>query len=140
VAERLASRSEAKLTAAGLDAAIEIQRWPGGPGCALSLTLADAYVPTTFVGVGVRGKPSETVADEVVAELLAFVRSSAPVDRHSADQLILPLAFAAGPSQFRVSEVTQHLLTNLAVVGEFVDRKFSCRGALGSPGIVEIGD
>jgi RNA 3'-terminal phosphate cyclase (ATP) len=140
VAERLASRSAAKLTAAGLEAAIEIQRWPGASGCALSLTLADAYVSTTFVGVGVRGKPAESVADEAVAELLAFVRSGAPVDHHSADQLVLPLAFAAGLSQFRVSKVTQHLLTNLAVVGEFVDRKLSCRGALGAPGMVEIGE
>lgn len=41
------------------------------------------------------GKLAETVADETVAELLAFnAVENAAVDPHSADQILLPLAFA----------------------------------------------
>ena len=70
-------------------------------------------IPATFVGLGERGKPSEAVADEAVDQLGLRGRRRAAVDPHSADQILLPLAFAPGRSEFTVSEVTEHLRTNV---------------------------
>ena len=85
------------------------------------------------------GKPAETVADEAVDQALAYLGAApAAVDPHSADQLVLPLAFAEGPSTFTVSEVTSHLLTNVAVIGQFLEREIVVEGELGSPGVVRI--
>ena len=94
-------------------------RWPSpGQGAALYLTAEhEETIPATFVGLGERGKPAEAVADEAVAELLAFEAvERAAVDPHSADQILLPLAFAPGRSEFTVSEVTEHLRTNAETI------------------------
>jgi RNA 3'-terminal phosphate cyclase (ATP) len=81
-------------------------------------------VPATFVGLGERGKPAEAVADEAVDQLLGFESvAEAAVDLHSADQILLPLAFARGRSEFSVSHVTEHLRTNVETIGAFLDRK-----------------
>jgi RNA 3'-terminal phosphate cyclase (ATP) len=125
IAERLRKRAIARLATAGLACEIEIKRWPGpGQGAAISLIAEhDGAVPATFVGLGERGKPAEAVADEAVDQLLAFESAAgAAVDLHSADQILLPLAFASGPSEFTVSEVTEHLRTNVETIRAFLDR------------------
>ena len=60
------------------------------------------------------------------------------VDAHSADQLILPLALAEGPSTYGVAEVTHHLLTNSTVIRQFIERDILCEGEEGGPGLVRI--
>ena len=121
-------RAIERLEEHGLTAEIELVRWPSpGQGAALHLTAEyEGTVPATFVGLGERGKPAEAVADEAVAELLAFEAvEHAAVDPHSADQILLPLAFAEGRSEFTVSEVTEHLRTNVETIRCFLDRKIS---------------
>ena len=72
-------------------------------------------------------------------EAIAFLRAApAPVDPHSADQIVLPLALAEGPSEYRVSAVTRHLTTNVAVIRRFLDRDIVCEGEEGQPGRVRI--
>jgi RNA 3'-terminal phosphate cyclase (ATP) len=87
-----------------------------------------------FSALGARGKPSEKVADEVVAEFLNFKNSQAALDRHLADQIVLYLARAAGTSAFTTEEITSHLLTNLWVIEQFLGPVFQVRGSLGEPG------
>ena len=60
------------------------------------------------------------------------------VDVHSADQLLLPLALAEGMSEFRVSEISSHLLTNAAVVRQFLACVIEIDGSEGEPGSVRI--
>ena len=91
-----------------------------------------------FFAVGERGKPAEAVADEAADEALAYRDAGCPVDPHMVDQLVLPLAFAAGPSEFRTSKITQHLLTNVDVIRRFVDRPIVIDGDLGKPGTVRV--
>ena len=80
-------------------------------------------VTSFFAGLGARGKPAEKVAEEAVDQALAYWNAdNAPVDAHSADQIVLPLALAETPSEFRVAEITPHLLTNIEVIGRFLDR------------------
>ena len=51
---------------------------------------------------------------------------------------LLPLAFAAEASAFRVANVSSHLLTNIAIVQRFVDRVIDCDGNEGEPGMIRI--
>jgi RNA 3'-terminal phosphate cyclase (ATP) len=127
IARRLRDRAIQRLEEYGLSADIEIQtvRWPSpGQGAALGLIAEhDSAIPATFVGLGERGKPAETVADEAVDKILAFedVERGA-VDPHSADQILLPLALAEGRSIFTTTEVTEHLRTNASTIRAFLDR------------------
>jgi len=125
IARRMSNRTIERLAERGLNAEIELVRWPSpGQGAAISLTVEhEGAIPATFIGLGELGKPSEAVADEAVDQLLAFEAiENAAVDPHSADQILLPLVFATGRSEFTVSEVTEHLRTNAETIRAFLDR------------------
>ena len=123
VAERMRDRALERLFDRGHDADITLSEWPSpGIGVAFSLTAEFGETPCTFVGLGERGKPAEAVADEAVDELLAFLDATGAVDAHSADQLLLPLAFAEGRSVYTVAAVTEHLRTNIRTIRAFLDR------------------
>jgi RNA 3'-terminal phosphate cyclase (ATP) len=139
IARRQARRAAFRLEQAGVEADIRLEEWGGGPGTVLALEVGGGPVPALFAAVGERGKPAERVADEAADEAIAFLRAApAPVDAHSADQLVLPLALAEGPSEYGVAEVTRHLTTNVAVVRRFLDRGITVGGAEGGPGVVRV--
>ncbi len=127
IAERMRRRAAARLDALGIDAETGVVEWNGpSPGAALSLTAEyDGAPPVTFDGLGERGKPAETVADEAVDAWLSHHDSpgQGAVDPHSADQLLLPLALTPGRSEFTVSAVTDHLRTNARTCRAFLDRR-----------------
>jgi RNA 3'-terminal phosphate cyclase (ATP) len=128
IARRMRDRATARLREHGLAAEIELVRLPGsGQGAAISLTVEhEGTIPATFTGLGELGKPAEAVADEAADQLLAFKAiPNAAVDPHSADQILLPLVFAPGRSEFTVSEVTEHLRTNVETIRAFLDREIT---------------
>ncbi len=59
--------------------------------------------------------------------LLRYHASGAAVDRHLADQMLLPLSFAAGPSHLLVERVTRHLETNAWIIEQFGVAKVEMR-------------
>jgi RNA 3'-terminal phosphate cyclase (ATP) len=130
IAGRMRARAEGRLTFADLgeDVAVSIDEsaWRGAsPGAAIALSAEHegVTVPATFVGLGERGKTAEAVADEVVEELLAHLTApGGAVDPHSADQILIPLALADGPSTYTVSFMTEHLRTNARTIQAFLDR------------------
>jgi RNA 3'-terminal phosphate cyclase (ATP) len=139
IARRQARRARFRLEQNGLKVDIREETWDGGPGTVLAVVAHTAPVPGLFFGLGARGKPAERVADEAVDQLLAYVRAApAAVDAHGADQLLLPLALADGPSEYTVAEVTRHLTTNIDIIRRFIERDISCEGKEGSPGVVRI--
>jgi len=147
IAHRQSRRAMNRLKDTGLRVNVREETWPGGPGTVLALTLDTLPAPTMFFGLGARGKRAERVADEAVDQLLSYLAglraltqpgSPTPLDPHSADQIVLPLALADGPSEFTVSEVTSHLLTNIAVIRCFVEREIICEGEEGQSGLVKI--
>lgn len=87
-----------------------------------------------FSALGARGKRAETVADEVADAFVRFRARQAATDLHLADQMVLYLALASGPSVIRTEEITSHLLTNIWVVEQFLGPLFQIRGQLGEPG------
>jgi RNA 3'-phosphate cyclase len=138
IADRQADRARELLEEMGLAVEVTTDIRRDGLGTAVALELATRPVPTVFTGLGARGKPAEVVAEEAVEQVRSYLAGPAAVDHFSADQLILPLAFAKGPSSFPVEKVTLHLLTNIEVVRSFVDRTIECEGNEGEPGRVRI--
>ncbi len=138
VSKTMTKRIAHKLKMGGVESHVPGEEWENGPGAVAAVVFRQAPVPTLFFALGEKGKPAETVADEAVEAALAYRESGAAVDPHSADQLLLPLAFAAGVSEYRVSEVTQHLLTNIDTVRRFVDRDITCDGKRGGVGTVRV--
>jgi RNA 3'-terminal phosphate cyclase (ATP) len=92
-----------------------------------------------FDALGARGKPAEQVADAAVDAFLTFQDRRAAVDRHLADQIVLYLARARGPSSFITPEITLHLLTNLWVIEQFLGPIFEVMGELGERGEINCG-
>ena len=140
ISKRQARRAVDRLADRDLEIDVREESWPGGPGTMLGIELDTQPAPTFFFGLGERGKRAEAVADETVAQVEAYLDSGpAGIDEHSADQLMLPLAFAPEASTFRAACVSRHLLTNIAVIQRFVDRRIECDGEEGKPGVVRIG-
>jgi RNA 3'-terminal phosphate cyclase (ATP) len=91
-----------------------------GPGNTVYAALTDDQGHTeVFTGFGEMGVQAETVAKKVAAEVAEYSLRGAPVSRHLADQLLLPLALAGG-GEFRTLSLTPHTETNLHVIGEFL--------------------
>ena len=99
--------------------------------------------------VGDRTTAPERVADEAVKEMQAFLAGGAAVDRHLADQLLLPAALGAAgllqpppgvvPStRYTVAAVTKHLTTNAEVIRRFLDVEISIIGREGEEGQVRV--
>lgn len=139
IAQRQARRATHRLRQLGIRADLREESWPGGPGTVLAVVLDTQPVPSLFFGLGERGKPAERVADEAVDQVEAYLEApSGAVDVHSADQIVLPLSLAPGATDFTVTEVTSHLLTNIGVIRQFLDRDIRCDGERGEPGHVHI--
>jgi RNA 3'-terminal phosphate cyclase (ATP) len=139
IARRQATRATERLRRRGLEVESREESWSGGPGTMLGIELATEPVPTFFFALGERSKPAEAVADDAVAEAEAFLDADpAGIDEHSADQILLPLAFSPKASHFRVARVSTHLLTNAAVIQKFLARRIGCDGPEGGPGDVTV--
>jgi RNA 3'-terminal phosphate cyclase (ATP) len=139
IAERQKNRAEEVLRAEGFEPEIEIVAPPStGRGTVLFLAAEFESVRTGFTSLGRRGKPAEHVADDACHDFLRYYRSEAALDQHLADQIILPLALAEGPSSFTTCRITKHLLTNAWIVERHLDRRVSVDGEQGRAGKVSI--
>jgi RNA 3'-phosphate cyclase len=139
IARRQARRLAQRLADLDIEADVREESWEGGPGTVAAVEIEDGQTPAFFFALGARGKPAEQVADEAAQQVRDYLQSGdAPIDLHSADQLVLPLAFADGPSEYRTTHVTRHLTTNVATLRRFLDRDIVCEGTEGSAGVVRI--
>lgn len=139
IAQRMTDRASKVLRDAGLRVEIIPQRVRcKGAGAGLFLTAEYEHGLAGFSALGKKGKPSEVVADEACHDLLSHHASGAPVDKHLADQLLLPLALAEGRSQFRTAQISRHLLTNAHIIRQFIPARIEIEGAEGEPGTVVV--
>jgi RNA 3'-phosphate cyclase len=139
IRQRQARRAAERLTERSLAVEVVEESWPGGPGTMLGIELPTTPIPTFLFALGERGKPAETVADEAVAQIDTFLACDPPgIDEHTADQIILPLAFAASESHFRTACISSHLRTNAAVIEKFLPRRIEWDGEDGQSGSVWV--
>ncbi|MEW5957476.1 MAG: RNA 3'-terminal phosphate cyclase [Chloroflexota bacterium] len=123
IAQRMRDRAVNLLKQAGLPAGIEPQRVSSvSPGAGIFLAAGYEAGLAGFSALGKKGKPADQVAAEAVDDLLAFHRCGAGVDRHLADQVILPLALTDFSGPLHVEALTQHTLTNIWVVEQFLGK------------------
>ena len=127
------------LRSNGVNARIRVIDAPSkGQGTVVFLWADFENSSAGFTALGERGKPAERVAEEAASGLLDFLRGEAALDRYLADQLVLPLALAAGPSRFTTEAVTDHLLTNAHIVNQFFPGCVRVEGEEGQPGSCRI--
>ena len=139
IAERQERRVRERLAGLRRAMAIEILDLPAAsPGTFLVLLAEFERSQCCYGSLGARGKRAERVADEAADGLLSFLAGDGAVDPWLADQLILPLALAAGESQLRTARVTRHLLTNAQVVKEFLPAQIEIVGELDQPGTLHV--
>jgi RNA 3'-terminal phosphate cyclase (ATP) len=141
IPQRMANRTRNVLaeTDIQITAKVEPRRLRSvGPGAGIFLFAAYEHARAGFTAYGRKGLPAERVAEAACQELLAHHRAGQPVDPHLGDQLVLPLALAEGESRLVTSRVTQHLLTNVWVVRQFLDRAMTVEGAPDEPGSLMI--
>jgi RNA 3'-terminal phosphate cyclase (ATP) len=91
-----------------------------------------------FTSLGERGKRAEAVGEDAAMEFLTYYYTNAALDPHISDQIVLYLSICREESSFTTSCITQHLMTNLWVIGLFHEFRYSIEGEIGKPGIVRI--
>lgn len=120
IPERMAAHARTRLIDLAPSIEIDVQCVQARcPGAALFLAAHYRHAHAGFSSLGRRGKPSEVVADEAVNALLAHNMSGAAIDRHLADQALVPLALTGEQSVFTCEAVTNHLRTNAWVIEQF---------------------
>jgi RNA 3'-terminal phosphate cyclase (ATP) len=136
IAERQRGQAIERLRQRGLQAEIALveDREALGPGTLLFLSVIEAGALAGFSALGRRGVRAETVADESVDALFAYLDSGAAVDDHLADQLVPFLALARGPSSFTCPTRSSHLET----VARLVELFLPVRVSLGAGRPVEV--
>lgn len=139
IPQRMADRARKLLEPLGVPLRVLPERVKAAsPGAALCLVARHGPLRAGFQALGAPGKASEAVAEEAVAALLAFERGTAAIDRHLADQLLLPLALAAGPSRFTSEAVSGHLETAAALIEELAAARVAIERRADGSGLVTV--
>ena len=128
------------LRSRGVNARIDQVDAPSkGQGTTVFLWAESENASAGFTSLGELGKPAERVAEEAAGELLAYLDGTAALDRHMADQLVLPAALASGATDFTCEEITSHLVTVAWVVNQFFPGRVHVEGVEGRPGRCRVG-
>ena len=146
VAQRQAASAKDQLFSAGIsDVNITIETYPPdrdphfAPGSGITLfAKSSAGCIIGADNIGERGKPAELVGKEAAIKLLSEIKSGTSVDRHLGDILIPYIAVAEGRSEFSVSQITMHTLTNIKVAEIIAGVKFDLQGDLDKPGRISV--
>ena len=83
----------------------------------------DLEVVSSF---GAKGRGASKVAKTAADDAKRYLKAKAPVGRHLADQLLLPLAFLGG-GEFRTLYPTTHLTTNVDILHAFLPERVVLR-------------
>ena len=104
---------------------IEVQRTVGdSKGAGLSLV---AIYENGRLGSNVlttKGHPEKQAGEDVAKDLLKEMASGATMDVYTADQLLPYMAMANGTSEFAVSRISKHLLSQMDTLETFLNVRF----------------
>lgn len=139
IADRMARRAAEILGEKGIEADVTPLCVGGkSTGAGVFLTARYAHALAGFSALGKRGLPAERVALDACRDFFAFHKTGAAVDRHLADQLVLPMALAEGRSEMAIECITSHLLTNVHVIRQFIPATIEIEGDEGDAGRVVV--
>lgn len=91
------------------------------PGAAVIVRTA-GRTPTVFSEIAQYGYSSEALARSLGKQIRSFLAASAPIETHLADQIILPLFFAAG-GLFLTKSSSEHLESCIKILELFTGQK-----------------
>lgn len=89
------------------------------PGNVLLVEVPSQELTEIISGIGERGLRAETLAEQVATEFNAYMKADVPVGEHLADQLLLPLALAAGGT-YKTVAPSLHTTTNIEIIKKFL--------------------
>ena len=151
VGERQADRAEQRMREAGVSCQARAVPMPGGPSRGSHLLVVARFerIRSGHSDTSEGGREPERTADAAVAGFSRFLDGHGAVDRHLADQLLVPAALVAAgrvprpagvdlSTCFTVGEVTRHLLTNAEVIRRFLPVEVRVDGAEGGEGTVTV--
>ena len=147
VRQRQADHADFVLRKRGIKAKVRISSPPSpGQGTVVFVLAEYQHAIAGFTGYGRLRKPAEKVAEEACKAFVHYHERGQPVDKYLGDQLLLPVALAhAGSdatveeSQYAVESVTEHLLTQAWVIGQFLPRvDIHIGGEKGEMGLVTV--
>lgn len=124
VAKRQVSGAKQELSKLDYDIKIDSQ-YSDSLSLGSGITLWAKTNTNVIIGadaLGERGLRAEEVGKKAAQNLLAELEKQAPTDKYLADQLIVYLAFLGG--SIKTTEISNHTLTNIAIVEKFIDVKF----------------
>ncbi|MBA3684620.1 MAG: RNA 3'-terminal phosphate cyclase [Planctomycetes bacterium] len=126
IAEREMRTVQSKLRWSADDCHARVVESCDGPGNVVIVTVAHQRVTEVTSAFGAVRVPAEDVARRAAQEMRRWLEAEAPVGEHLADQLLLPLAIAAGGA-FRTVRPSEHLTTNAAVIARFLGERVTLR-------------
>ena len=74
--------------------------------------------------VGEKNIRAETVGYNASKRFIEDYKFQACIDSHLADMLVLPLSFVKEKSRYKISSISQHLLTNLEIIKKINDMEY----------------
>jgi len=110
----------------------------GNPGAAIVLVAECENGGGGWTSLGERGKPMERVATEVLRDFQKWFASSAAVDEHLADQLVLPCSLVRGESRWTTPTITDHLRTVLEIAQRFLPITYTLEERSDGTGMVTV--
>lgn len=127
VAERMEAAARAELPPAmPVEAALEAcgPQLAAGPGGAIVLRAAMAHTTLGSGQVAERGVPAERLGQLAARSLNRDLQAGATLDVHAADQMLVFLAMAHGPSVFRASQISSHAATAMWLLQAMTPARF----------------
>lgn len=109
-----------------------------GQGTFIYLHAESENAHAGFTALSERGKRAEVVGKEAASQFVEYYSTNAALESHLPDQIVLYLSMAGEESIFTTSCITQHLMTNLEIIGLFHKFSYSVKGAIGETGAVKI--
>lgn len=138
IADRQRASALEVLIANGIEAEVEVKS-VATPGRGTYVFLkSTGGCGAGFSSIGQRGKRAEVVGSEAARDMVSYVRTEACLDYHLADQVLIYLSLATGQSTYSTSRITEHLVTNVAVIQRFLPVSFKIKGQKGQPGTIIV--
>ncbi len=95
-------------------------------GNTVHVRIDSTHVSTVFCGFGMRGLPAEELAAGLAAEVNQYLRANVALDSHLADQILIPLALAAGGCVTTMTP-SGHTKTNADIIKVFLPIRIDLR-------------
>ena len=128
IAERMESAARAALPP-GLEIQAQVDvcapELALGPGGAIVLRALAAHTTLGAAQVAQRGVPAERLGQVAATDLKRDLDAQATLDIHAADQILVYLALAHGPSAFRAAELSSHAATAIWLLEKLTAARFS---------------